>query len=253
MVERTLNPINAKANHEFAVAEAEQTLNLKTPAPQLQHKPPIAQREKIVHLNPAHKNEGAETSKNVRPKSVRPKVTIDPNSQFAAGKRMVPIFPIDPNVKTLFGNIKVMYSERGLRAFVQGFSPTLFRQVANSVVQFTTYNFLRQLFHPNQDEQLPVYKGLAAGALSGAAVVAATQPIDVVKTRMQSTNARAVYRSTPRAFYKIFVEEGTPSLWAGAFPRYIKICTGSALTFGVYEIVCDMLKVAVQEKPFSSS
>lgn len=41
-----------------------------------------------------------------------------------------------------------------------------------------------------------MYKSLGAGLLSSVAVVVATQPIDLIKTRMQTSNARSVYQST---------------------------------------------------------
>lgn len=165
---------------------------------------------------------------------VRPKVpppSAEPSIQLHPGQKIVPVLQIDTSVKTFFGNVKSMYCERGLRAFTQGFAPTIFRQITYSSVQFATYNALKQAIHSNPNEPMPSYKALLAGFGSGVAVVLATQPIDLVKTRMQSINARTVYRSTPRTFYKVFVEEGVTTFWTGSLPRFAKVVAGSAITF----------------------
>lgn len=244
MVEATLNPVNAQANYEFAIAAAKAS----------------AERYQAVHVpqkrpapEPKAPRETHAGDTKIRPKAVRPKTSPSSVAHKPVTSSAVPIYPIDPNVKSFFGNVRVMYRERGLRAFVQGFAPTLFRQVTFSTVQFTTYNFMKQLVHPKTEDPMPSYKAFGCGVLSGAAVVAATQPIDLLKTRMQTSNARAVYQSTPRAAYNIFVQEGPLTFWVGSFPRFIKVTTGSALTFAIYEVVTDMLKVAVSERPFSSS
>lgn len=238
MVERTLSPENVKANVESAIPAnimATQPIQKAPPPPppQVRKKSPTIQKKKVV-----------------RPTGT-PKTATAASSIPGRG-RYVSFLQTDTNITGLMANIRDMYQTRGLRAFMQGFFPTMFRQVANSAVQFTTYNFLKQLLHPKADEKMPVSKSLLAGFLSGAAVVLATQPLDVIKTRMQSINARIVYQSSPRAAYRIFVEEGVAVFWTGAIPRFLKICTGSAATFGIYEAVSNVLRAATKESPFQS-
>lgn len=254
MVEKTLNPINAQANYDFAVAAANAAL-LRRQALDETRFPHIESSKPSPP--PAPKSTATSTSSSPRPKKVRPRAPLGSTAPsgpvIKPNQKVVPIYPINPNIKGIWGTMREMLSERGVFAFVQGFAPTLFRQVTFSTVQFTTYNFLRQLIHPQSEEPIPVYKSLGAGLLSSVAVVVATQPIDLIKTRMQTSNARSVYQSTPRAAYTIFVQEGFTTFWVGSFPRFIKVTAGSALTFGIYEVVVDMLKVVVKEKPFSSS
>lgn len=144
-----------------------------------------------------------------------------------------------------------MYATRGLRSFTQGFGPTIVRQVVFSGVQFTTYNAVKQAIHPKSNDAMPNYKIVLAAAVSGMAVVAATQPIDLVKTRMQSINARAIYKSTPRTIYKVFVEEGWTTFWVGSVPRFFKIAGGSAITFILYETFDAIGRKATTQNPFS--
>lgn len=187
---------------------------------------------------------------------------------------------------TLFSTISTMHQTRGLRSFVQGFTPTIMRQVVNSGVQFSTYTFFKQALHggiySSKDAPIPVSLALVAGALSGAAAVAASQPLDVVKTRMMGIGARGVvwdksfnktindargsatetiegvskgrvkgpYTNTLKTISKILTQEGLLAFWAGSIPRYFLIVVGSSMTFGVYEVGSQVLEGAVREMPF---
>lgn len=222
MIERTLKPDILESNAKSAIMGAQIASNLPRSAPALDtHSNYANNSSTTLHSNQNQK---------VRPRAVRP-----PSApiQLRPGQSIVPVIPIDTTVKTFFGNIKSMLQERGLRAFIQGFAPTLFRQVTYSSVQFTTYTAVKQAIHPNTNDPMPTHKWLLAGFASATAVVAATQPLDVIKTRMQSINSRVVYRSTPRTLYRIFIEEGVTTLWAGSVPRFSKIIVGSSITFMV--------------------
>ncbi|CAM9012059.1 unnamed protein product [Wickerhamomyces anomalus] len=94
--------------------------------------------------------------------------------------------------------IQEIYQTRGFRGFLQGTVPTLIRQCTNSAVRFGTYTSLRQLFQPHGGE-LNTYLAFAIGVTSSLAVVGVTQPIDVIKTRMQSREAYYTYKN----FFKL--------------------------------------------------
>ncbi|ANB12074.1 hypothetical protein AWJ20_309 [Sugiyamaella lignohabitans] len=161
------------------------------------------------------------------------------------------LYEVNPAVHGFFGNIKDMYVVRGPRAFVQGFMPTIFRQVMNSTVRFTTFNFLKQFFHPHDNEPMPGLMAFGIGCVAGAVEVLATQPIDVVKTRMQTVNGIKLYGSSLMCSYKIFVHEGPKHLWAGMLPRFVKVTFSGGIVFGVYEFANSLVMRAMQENPFS--
>jgi solute carrier family 25 (mitochondrial citrate transporter), member 1 len=79
----------------------------------------------------------------------------------------------------------IMFRERGIGAFFQGFVPTTARQAANSGVRFGSYTTLRQLAqsYVAPGEKLGVLSTFGLGAIAGVITVYATQPIDTVKTR----------------------------------------------------------------------
>ncbi len=156
--------------------------------------------------------------------------------------------------------ISQMYELRGTRAFVQGFFPTLLRQAANSAVRFSSYNAMKQLFLP-KDLSTSYYDFFDATAISmlislssSALVVLVTQPVDVVKTRMQSKFSHYYYRSSSLVcLYATFKDESWKSLWRGSFHRFVKIGTSGAITMSVYELVNKYTTRAMQETPFSAN
>jgi solute carrier family 25 citrate transporter 1 len=158
---------------------------------------------------------------------------------------------LKPGIESFSANVRDMYNTRGVRAFVQGFSPTLLRQISNSVVRFTTYNFLKQAINPNSNEPVSSYLSFALGITAGAVEVVATQPVDVIKTRMQSSNARSLYRTSMMCSYKIFTQEGPTKLWTGMTPRFIKVSFSGGIVFTVYEITNKLVSHAMSENPFA--
>lgn len=140
----------------------------------------------------------------------------------------------------MLNNIKEIYLTRGARGFLQGTMPTLIRQVGNSTVRFTVYSMLKQLMSSNGD--FNEYMGVALGITTSIAVVGVTQPIDVIKTRMQSKNAWKYYRNSVNCCYRMFIEEGAVSLWKGAVPRLFKVSLSGGLSFGIYEYTENIIK-----------
>lgn len=138
-----------------------------------------------------------------------------------------------------FPTIKEIYLTRGLRGFFQGAMPTIFRQVGNSAVRFTTYTTLKQLIAPNK--ALNEYYAFGLGVVSSCAVVALTQPIDVVKTRMQSKYSWKTYKNSINCAYRIFVEEGFTKLWKGWTPRLFKVGLSGGVSFGIYQYVENLI------------
>ncbi|CAN6629257.1 tricarboxylate transport protein [Trichomonascus vanleenenianus] len=160
------------------------------------------------------------------------------------------LHPIDPSITGLTANVRDMYAHRGLRAFVQGFMPTMTRQIANSFVRFTTYNFMKQAISPNPHEPISSALSVSLGVAAGAFQVIATQPIDVIKTRMQSINARSLYGSSLMCTYRIFIEEGPRTLWTGTLPRLVRTSLSGGIFFTIYEGTNRIVAHGLKETPF---
>lgn len=146
--------------------------------------------------------------------------------------------------------VQEIYQTRGMRGFVQGTVPTLLRQCLNSAARFGTYTWLRSFF--SRGGEVNTYLSFAMGVTSSVVVVAVTQPIDVIKTRMQSRETFYIYKNSLNCAYRIFVEEGTRAFWAGWFPRLLKVGTSGGVAFAVYQHVENQITRALKEKPFQA-
>ncbi|ODV58405.1 mitochondrial carrier [Ascoidea rubescens DSM 1968] len=149
--------------------------------------------------------------------------------------------------------VQELYQVKGLRGFTRASGITLLRQCANSAVRFGTYHMLQQLILPNPNESLSSHAAFAIGVISSGAVVGITQPLDVIKTRLQSKNGAGIlYRNSLDCCYKIFTEEGAKKFWSGWFPRFLKVSTSGGITFIVYNSIENDLKLLMREKPFQA-
>jgi solute carrier family 25 citrate transporter 1 len=75
-----------------------------------------------------------------------------------------------------------------------------------------------------------------------------TMPIDTIKTRMQSLEARKEYKNSFVCASRIFKEEGIRTFWAGALPRLGRLMLSGGIVFTMYEKTMDLLDKADPER-----
>jgi solute carrier family 25 citrate transporter 1 len=133
--------------------------------------------------------------------------------------------------------IPIIARERGFRGFFQGFVPTTARQAANSATRFGSYTFLKQLAesYTAPGEKLGAVGTFATGGLAGLITVYVTQPLDTIKTRMQSIEARNMYGNSFKCASIIFKQEGVLTFWSGALPRLARLVMSGGIVFTLYE------------------
>ncbi len=142
-----------------------------------------------------------------------------------------------PRMRGFLHGSRLIARERGIRGFFQGFVPTTARQAANSATRFGSYTTLRQLAesYVAPGERLGGLSTFALGGVAGLITVYVTQPLDTVKTRMQSLEARAHYRNTFVCAARMFRDEGLRSFWSGALPRLVRLVLSGGIVFTMYE------------------
>ena len=142
-----------------------------------------------------------------------------------------------PRMRGFLHGSAVIAREQGIRGFFQGFVPTTARQAANSAVRFSSYTSLKQLAesYAKPGEKLGTLSTFALGGCAGLITVYSTQPIDTVKTRMQSIEARKNYKNSFVCAARIFKEEGIFAFWAGAVPRMGRLILSGGIVFTMYE------------------
>lgn len=131
---------------------------------------------------------------------------------------------------------RLIAQEKGIRGFFQGFLPTTARQAANSAVRFSSYTSLKQLAqsYVAPGEKLGAISTFGLGGLAGIITVYTTMPIDTVKTRMQSIEARSAYKNSFDCVAKIFKNEGILTFWSGALPRLGRLILSGGIVFTMY-------------------
>ncbi|EAA26828.3 tricarboxylate transport protein [Neurospora crassa] len=147
-----------------------------------------------------------------------------------------------PRLRGFLDAVPVIYRERGIRGFFQGFVPTTARQAANSATRFSTYTALKQLAesYTAPGEKLGAVGTFAMGGIAGLITVYVTQPLDTIKTRMQSIEAKQLYGNSFRCASIIFKQEGVLTFWSGALPRLARLILSGGIVFTMYEKSMDL-------------
>ncbi|KAI5793906.1 mitochondrial carrier domain-containing protein [Peziza echinospora] len=142
-----------------------------------------------------------------------------------------------PRMRGFVHGTAVILRERGPTALFAGLVPTTARQAANSATRFGVYTSLRQLAqsYVRPGEKLGAVSTFGIGAVAGIVTVYVTQPLDSVKTRMQSIEAKKEYRNSIHCAVRIVKEEGVRTLWSGAVPRLARLMMSGGIVFTMYE------------------
>lgn len=136
--------------------------------------------------------------------------------------------------------VSKIFADEGVRGFYRGAIPVMMKQSANSVVRFTSYQYLlegtKSLLSRQNISHGAIAPALAGGA-AGVVTVYATMPFDNIKTRMQALEGSAMYRGTFHCVQEILRRDGVKALWKGTSPRLIRLTIAGTLAFSIYEQV----------------
>jgi len=145
--------------------------------------------------------------------------------------------------------ISTIVKEEGLSGLYRGATPTILKIAFNISFRFLLYNelvaFFQKQFEENKrakelafsDSTRFSISSMTAGSIAGAVTVLANQPIDVVKSNMQSVNGMIRYTSSIDCFQKIWKEEGVKGLYRGLVPRLNRVVLETSLSFTFFELL----------------
>lgn len=130
----------------------------------------------------------------------------------------------DPIIsKNLNQIIKDIYNSQGIKGFYKGVYFTSFRQGINQASNFYIYYKIKD----NYD--MPSF---IAGCLSGSIGPIINNPIDVIKTRLQSNEKNIKSINIIKNIYRNF---GIKGFYKGLIPRLLRIIPGQGITFTVFD------------------
>jgi len=157
-----------------------------------------------------------------------------------------------PRMKGFLHGSGVIFREQGVAGFFKGFVPTTARQAANSAVRFSSYTSLKQAAqsYVAPGEKLGTAATFAIGGLAGTITVFATQPIDTIKTRMQSMDSKSLYKNSFDCAVKIWKHEGFLTYWSGAVPRLGRLVFSGGIVFTMYEKTMELLDRADPDRKY---
>ena len=139
--------------------------------------------------------------------------------------------------KGLSHGVSLIIKKEGLRGLYKGTVPTIMKQATNQSIRFPAqFSALKMLTWGDDSKKTsPLYNGIA-GVIAGIISVIATQPMDLVKTRMQGQSA-SKYSSSSQCLLSVVRNEGLFTLYAGTVPRMVRVGANVGLTFTIFPFV----------------
>ncbi|XP_068451828.1 mitoferrin-2-like [Clinocottus analis] len=155
----------------------------------------------------------------------------------------------------------------GPAAFYRSYTTQLAMNVPFQALHFMSYEYLQELLNPHR--QYDPSSHVVSGALAGALAAAATTPLDVCKTLLNTQEARAVHAvqaeggaavgaasggggrhisGLGEAFRTVYRTGGAPAFFRGVQARIIYQMPSTAISWSVYEFFKYVLTKRQHEK-----
>lgn len=136
--------------------------------------------------------------------------------------------------------------QSGLAGLYVGLSATVGLDVTYAIIQFTALEYFRRLgLLLSGGRVLSSMEDALVGFLTGAVTAVLTEPLDVVRTRLQTQRRPAAgvggtdfgYTGLLDGLVKASRQEGALVLWRGLLPRLVLKSCGSCIWYSVYMAV----------------
>ncbi|KAG9010647.1 Fe(2+) transporter [Tulasnella sp. JGI-2019a] len=155
----------------------------------------------------------------------------------------------DSKFRSVFTCARTVYRTEGLAAFYVSYPTTLIMTVPFTAVQFTTYEYFKQVLNPSNTYS-PITH-VISGGLAGAVAAASTTPLDVAKTLLQTRGSSTdpeirKARGLFDAMKIIGRRQGWRGFTRGWAPRVLTHAPSNALCWLSYEF----FKVAIGEQTY---
>lgn len=125
------------------------------------------------------------------------------------------------------------YRNEGLRAFYRSYTTQLSMNVPFQSIHFTAYEFIQTLTNKNKEYNPPAH--MLSGAVAGAIAAAATTPLDVCKTVLNTQEAGIKPKGFMEAIQIIYKLGGYNGFFRGLQARVLYQMPAAAICWSTYE------------------
>uniref|UniRef100_A0A8C7FKE5 Mitochondrial glutamate carrier 1 n=1 Tax=Oncorhynchus kisutch TaxID=8019 RepID=A0A8C7FKE5_ONCKI len=148
----------------------------------------------------------------------------------------VPGGPVELRSHTAMQLTRELLRSQGIAGLYKGQGATLLRDVPFSIIYFPLFANLNSLGGCGADGPAPFYVSFASGCIAGSTAAVAVNPVDVIKTRIQTMTRGSqedTYGGVTDCIRKILRQEGPSAFLKGAYCRALVI----APLFGIAQVV----------------
>lgn len=142
---------------------------------------------------------------------------------------------IELNKPFISGFTHIIKTE-GIGGIYQGAAATAMKQGSNQGLRFMWFNEYKRIMTNDGEKKMTPIMNLLGGMSAGCFSTLGNNPFDVVKTRMQGTQA-SQYVNTLDCFKQILSKEGFSALYAGVVPRLGRVVPGQGIIFMSFEMI----------------
>jgi solute carrier family 25 folate transporter 32 len=148
---------------------------------------------------------------------------------------------------SLTAGARQIYLNEGVKGFYRGLVPALFG-VSHGALQFMAYEHLkkyRSRITPSDlasqaaslqgERELRNMDYLFLSSLSKVFAGCITYPYQVLRARLQTYDAAAIYRGVGDVILQIWRKEGVEGFYKGLVPNLLRVLPSTCVTFLVYE------------------
>jgi len=138
--------------------------------------------------------------------------------------------------KPFVTGMKHILATEGIGGVYQGAAATALKQGSNQGLRFMWFNEYKRIVTNDGEKPMTPLLGLFGGMSAGCFSTLGNNPFDVVKTRMQGTEA-SKYKNTLDCFKTILSKEGIAAFYAGVVPRLGRVVPGQGIIFMSFETI----------------
>eukprot|EP01083_Nonionella_stella_P091058 254494_1 len=147
--------------------------------------------------------------------------------------------------KPFINGLQHIIKTEGIAGIYQGATATAMKQGSNMGLRFMWFNEYKRIITNDGEVPITPLKSLFGGMSAGCFSTLGNNPFDVVKTRLQGTQA-SQYAGTIDCFKQIMAKEGFGAFYAGLIPRLSRVVPGQGIIFMSFEAIQNkLLKLGV--------